>query len=442
MQHKHINVIGAGLAGCEAAYQIAKRGVPVKLYEAKPKQKSAAHSSADFAELVCSNSLKSQDPSTSQGLLKAEMQLFDSLILRCAAAAKIPAGGALAVDRTQFSAAVTKQIKKNPNIQIICQTTANLDKNALTIIATGPLTLGTLADELRDCAEGGLSFYDAAAPIIAAESIDTNAAFFGNRYGKGEVQGAQGDYINCPLTQDEYYAFISALTSAETVLQKDFEKNAFFEGCMPVEVLAARGRDTLRFGPLKPVGLTDPLTNKRPYAVVQLRKENAAGDMYNMVGFQTNLKFNEQKRVFSMIPALHAAEFLRYGVMHRNTFINAPNVLNRRYQVKKIPNLFIAGQLSGVEGYLESAASGLTAGVYALDTLRGGQLPDLPETSLMGALTRYLTAQNPNFQPMNANFGLLPPLNIRCKQTRKQAYTARSLADLQEFINLQLTTDN
>ena len=459
MKHSDtISIIGAGLAGCEAAYQIAKRGIPVTLYEAKPLQMSAAHKSADFAELVCSNSLKSLDPYTAHGLLKAEMRLLDSLILRCAEASRIPAGGALAVDRELFAKTVTQAIQENPNIRVVCETVDSVPPDGITVIATGPLTVGRLADELDEKFEGNLSFYDAAAPIVSCESIDRENAFFASRYGKsgdrsqglGAGEDAAGDYLNCPLTESEYYAFIDALVKAERAPLKEFDiikpnpppaarHSLYFEGCMPIEALAARGRDTLRFGPLKPVGIADPRTGKRPFAVVQLRKENAAGEMFNLVGFQTNLKFAEQRRVFSIIPALKNAEFLRYGVMHRNTFVNAPNILNRRFQVKSAPRIFIAGQLSGVEGYVESAASGLIAGIYAAtETKNEKRITNndrLPDVTMLGSLSRYLTTPNPDFQPMNSNFGLLPPLDIRDKSLRRKAFSERSLDALKSFID-------
>jgi methylenetetrahydrofolate--tRNA-(uracil-5-)-methyltransferase len=425
---KAVQVIGAGLAGCEAAYQLAKRGVNVTLFEAKPGEMSPAHRSADFGELVCSNSLKSTDAATAHGLLKAEMRALDSLILSCADAAKIPAGGALAVDRAEFSRLLTERIKGLQGVTVVHKTVDAIPESAPTVIATGPLTLGKLADGIQTNLAGNLSFYDAAAPIVSAESIDMRYAFFANRYGKGGGSG-EGDYLNCPLTRDEYYAFIDALGAAERVILKDFEKEVF-EGCMPVEVMAARGRDALRFGPLKPVGITDPVSGKWPFAVVQLRKETADGHMYNLVGFQTNLKFGEQKRVFGMIPALKSAEFYRYGVMHKNAYVNAPLVLDRKFRVKAMPHILIAGQLSGVEGYVESAASGLMAGIYAAAEVQNKTAPDLPPTTMMGALCRYLETPNPDFTPMNANFGLLPPLDIRDKQARKQAYAERSLADL------------
>ena len=432
MKNKVVKIIGAGLAGCEAAYQIAKRGIAVVLYEAKPDQKSAAHHTGDFAELVCSNSLKSLDQNTAHGLLKAELRLLDSLILTCAERCRVPAGGALAVDRELFSALVTKTIKENPLIQIVHGTVDSFTAEEPIIIATGPLTVGRLAEFIKAHFEGNLSFYDAAAPIISGDSINKECAFIADRYGKGN---GNGDYINCPMTADEYYVLINALVKAECVVLKDFEQGGVFEGCMPVEIMAARGRDTLRFGPLKPVGFIDPKTSKRPFAVVQLRRENTSGEMYNLVGFQTNLTFSEQKRVFSLIPALQKAEYLRYGVMHRNTYINAPKILNRHFQAVKSPNVFIAGQLSGVEGYVESTASGLVAGIYMAAILNGIGFEELPDETMIGALAKYVTTPNPNFQPMNSNFGILPPLDIRDKNLRKEAYAKRSLAALKDFLS-------
>ncbi|MDR2201704.1 MAG: methylenetetrahydrofolate--tRNA-(uracil(54)-C(5))-methyltransferase (FADH(2)-oxidizing) TrmFO [Clostridiales bacterium] len=421
-----VDVIGGGLAGCEAALQISRRGIAVNLFECKPGIKSPAHVSDSLCELVCSNSLKSNDVTSACGLLKEELRALKSAVIECADACAIPSGGALAVDREKFSAAVTNAIESYKNITVRRGLVTDFDPGKITVIATGPLTVGLLNDKIAELTGGLLHFYDAAAPIVSAESIDTDFAFAADRYGKG---GGEGDYLNCPLSEDEYVRFVEELTAAERVILRDFEGADVFEGCMPVEVMAARGRDTLRFGPLKPVGLTDPKTGKRPYAVVQLRKENAEGTMYNLVGFQTNLKFGEQRRVFSMIPALKNAEFLRFGVMHRNSFIDAPKALNADFSLKKFPNVFIAGQLSGVEGYAESIAAGLAAGINAARRTKGGQAVVFPPQSMLGALSRYLAAPNPNFQPMSANFGLLPPLdaNIRDKREKKRLYGVRAL---------------
>ncbi len=424
---RKVNVIGAGLAGCEATYQLAKRGIEVVLYESKPIKMSEAHSDENFCELVCSNSLKSDDPQTAHGLLKAELNHYDSLILSVANECRVPAGGALAVDRKIFADKVSQRVKSLSGVSVVNQVVSNIDLNSddITIIATGPLTLGGLAENLKDVLQSNLSFYDAASPIVSADSIDMSIAFAGSRYGKG----GDDDYINCPMDKQEYYAFVSALVDAEKVIAKKFEKTEIFEGCMPVEIMASRGVDTLMFGPLKPVGFTDPRTGKRPYAVVQLRKENASATMYNLVGFQTNLKFGEQKRVFSMIPSLQNAEFLRYGVMHRNTYIDAPKVLSKDFSLKEYPNIFVAGQLSGVEGYVESIASGLVAGINASLKAVGDDKFDVPSQTMLGSLINYITTPNANFQPMNSNFGILPPLSehVRDKNKRKIAYCERSI---------------
>ncbi len=426
-----IHIIGAGLAGCEAAFQAAKRGVKVVLYESKPEFKSKAHTRSKFCELVCSNSLKSTELSTSSGLLKYELRFLDSLVLRCADKCAVPAGGALAVDRDLFAGAVTDEILNNKNIEVKYGLVEKIPEDGVTIIATGPLTLGALNDEIAQLCGGQLYFFDAAAPIISADSIDYKKTFSASRYDKGGMS----DYINCPMDKAEYEQFIDALLAAECVILHDFEKDGIFEGCMPVEIMAKRGRDTLRFGPLRPVGFCDPETGKRPYAVVQLRKENAGGTMYNLVGFQTNLKFGEQKRVFSMIPALKDAEFLRYGVMHRNSFINAPKVLNEYFQVKERQKVFIAGQLSGVEGYVESIAAGLIAAINAVKFLKGETLFLMPKETIIGALERYLSAPNPDFQPMNSNFGILPPIEGRFKDksARKLKYSERAAAALNQI---------
>mgnify|MGYP001149101558 FL=1 len=427
----NVNVIGAGLAGCEAAYQLAKRGIAVSLYECKPDVKSPAHKVGTFAELVCSNSLKSDDIATAGGLLKAELRKMDSLLIAVADKVRVPAGSALAVDRTLFTNAVTQAVKELKNVKIINKTVDDWDENTPTVIATGPLTVGALSDAIIEKLGQTLHFYDAAAPIIAGDSIDYAAAFTGDRYGKGT-----GDYVNCPMTKEEYANFYEQLVNAERSPLHDFDTNEVFEGCMPVEIMAKRGFDTLRFGPLRPVGFS--FNGTKPYAVVQLRKENAAGEMYNIVGFQTNLKFSEQKRVFGMIPALKNAEFLRYGVMHRNSFIDAPKVINRHFQVKKLPKTFIAGQLSGVEGYVESIASGLMCGINAAAVCSGKIMPEFPPTTIMGALAAYLERENASFQPMNANFGILPPLEnkTRDKAENKRLYAERSMKDLEKICAL------
>jgi methylenetetrahydrofolate--tRNA-(uracil-5-)-methyltransferase len=436
-RNKKIIIVGAGLAGCEAAFQAADRGFKVELFESKPNQKSAAHHADTFSELVCSNSLKSEDVLTAHGLLKAEMRLFKSLILFCADKAKVPAGGALAVDREEFSRLVTSEILSHKNISVKYKTVDSIAdvsaEDAIVVAAAGPLALGGFLESLESITGGRkLFFYDAAAPVIAGESVDFSSAFYADRYGRGE---GNGDYVNCHLTAEEYYNFINALLTAEKAELRAFEKREIFDGCMPVEIMASRGADTLRFGPLKPVGIIDPHTGKRPFAVVQLRKENMRGGAFNIVGFQTNLKFGEQKRVFGLIPALRNAEFLRYGVMHRNSFFDAPSVFKEHYKVKNADGLYIAGQLSGVEGYMESAASGLIAGISAAFEAGGDVLPPLPEDTLLGALERYLQTPNDNFQPMNANFGLLPRPPVRSKIERKQAYSVRSLTALKKYID-------
>lgn len=423
-----VNVIGAGLAGCEAAYQLSKRGVGVKLFECKPAQMSPAHKAATFAELVCSNSLKSDDISTAGGLLKAELRMLDSLLISVADEVKVPAGSALAVDRELFTRKVTQRVESLENVEIITRVADGWNDDEINIFATGPLTVGGLADAINEKLGGTLHFYDAAAPIIAGDSIDYSAAFAGDRYGKGT-----GDYVNCPMTKEEYTLFYEQLISAQRAPLHDFDSREVFEGCMPVEIMAQRGFDTLRFGPMRPVGFS--FEGSRPFAVVQLRKENAAGDMFNIVGFQTNLKFSEQKRVFGLIPALKNAEFLRYGVMHRNSFIDAPAVINRYFQVKKSPRTFIAGQLSGVEGYVESIASGLVCGINAAAMVAGKPFPEFPATTVIGALASYLERENASFQPMNANFGILPPLEnkTRDKTANKLLYSSRSLKDLKNI---------
>lgn len=422
-----ITVIGAGLAGCEAAWQIANAGISVELYEMKPKCKSPAHKNDNFAELVCSNSLKAARVDSAAGLLKEEMRRLGSICLEAADKCSVAAGGALAVDREIFSDYITEKIKNHSNIKIISEKVESLPKDRICIVATGPLTDGELAKEIEGlCEDGSLSFYDAAAPIISADSIDFSKAFYASRYDKGDK-----DYINCPMNKEEYTAFHTELIGAESAQLHEFDKPLkVYEGCMPIEVLAKRGEDSIRFGPLKPVGLKDPRTGHRPWAVVQLRRENAGGTMFNIVGFQTNLKFAEQKRVFSLIPGLENAEFLRYGVMHRNTFINSPRLLCKNLSLKQNAKMFFAGQITGVEGYMESAASGIMAGINAVRSLKGEEQFVLPEYTMIGALINYICDETvSNFQPMGANFGVLPPLDmhIRDKRERYMALSTRSL---------------
>lgn len=425
-----IKVVGAGLAGAEAAFYLANHGVSVELYDIKPKKFTPAHKNTDFAELVCSNSLKSDDVyGNAAGLLKEEMRILGSITMEAADRTKVPAGGALAVNRDEFSAFITKKIKEHPNIRFVSEEIKKIPEDGYTIIATGPLTADGLAEEIKSIT-GALSFYDASAPIIAADTIDMEHAFFGDRYGKGN-----GDHVNCPMTKEEYENFYSALRTAERAELHEFEKTDVFEGCMPVEIMAARGKDTLRFGPLKPVGLDDPKTGRWAYATLQLRREDALGTMYNMVGFQTNLKWGEQKRVFSLIPALKNAEYLRYGVMHKNTFINSPVSLNKDLTLKARPDVFIAGQLTGVEGYVESAACGLLAAIYAERKIKGKEQIYISEKTVLGALIRYITTDNPDFEPMNANFGILPPLNVtvKDKKERKRQMAERSIKETESF---------
>ncbi len=424
---EYIKVIGAGLAGCEAALQIANSGIQVQLYEMKPIKKSPAHKSENFAELVCSNSLKAAKIDSAAGLLKEEMRLHSSVCLQSASRCAVAAGGALAVDRDIFSSYITEVIKNHPLIKLKHEVVEKIDDDCITVIATGPLTDGSLVEEIKKTSgEECLSFYDAAAPIVTKESIDFNKAFFASRYQKGT-----DDYINCPFNKEEYELFHKELVSAQSAIVHEFDKPInVYEGCMPIEILAKRGSDSIRFGPLKPVGLIDPNTGKRPWAVVQLRSENATGSMFNIVGFQTNLKFGEQKRVFSLIPGLENAEFVRFGVMHRNTFIDSPKVLNIDLSLKANNCVFIAGQLSGVEGYMESAASGIVAGINAVRRFKGEEAYILPEFTMIGALLNYITDSSVNnFQPMGANFGVLPPLenHIRDKKERYAAFSARSL---------------
>ncbi len=422
--------MGGGLAGSEAAWQAAERGVQVTLYEMRPLKMTPAHVSDRLAELVCSNSLGADQPDRAPGLLKAELRQLRSLVLACADATRVPAGGALAVDRERFAAEVTRRVESHPHITIVREeVTAVPDVPA--VIASGPLTSDALAQAIAALAgQEHLYFYDALAPIVAADSIDMSVAFRASRYGEED-----GDYINCPMTEEEYTRFVEALVTAERIPLRDFEREdaRFFEGCLPVEVLAARGRDALAFGPLRPVGLTDPRMGKRPYAVVQLRQDNLAGTLYNLVGFQTNLKYGEQERVFRTIPGLERAEFVRYGQMHRNTFVNAPLLLDATMEFRQRPGLFFAGQITGVEGYVGSIGSGWMAGVNAARCALGQPLLTLPPTTMLGALCHYVSHADPaTFQPMKANFGLLPPLDppVRGKRRRYEAYRARALADI------------
>lgn len=434
----YINVIGAGLAGCEAAMQIASRKIKVKLFEMKPKKKTPAHHSDLFGELVCSNSLKAARVESAAGLLKEEMRHMNSFLMKCADKCRVPAGGALAVDREIFSQFVTDGIRNNSYIEIINEEITEIPNDAVTIVASGPLTSDLLAASVQSRFGESLSFFDAAAPIVTADSIDMDYAFCASRYGKGDGD----DYINCPMNKEEYEVFYEALISAERAPLHDFDVNnpKVYEGCMPVEVMAQRGHDTLRFGPMKPVGLTNPKDGHRPWAVLQLRKENASGSMYNLVGFQTNLKFGEQKRVFSLIPALHNADFVRYGVMHRNTFICSPKLLSPDYSLRENKKLFFAGQITGVEGYMESASSGILAGINACRVLNDEATLVLPNETMIGSLAGYISDNTiEKFQPMGANLGILPALEKRPrdKKERAAAYAERSLRFLDKFI-----TDN
>ena len=431
---KHISIIGAGLAGSEAAWQAALRGAEVTLYEMRPEKQTPAHKTGGFAELVCSNSLRGAGLENAVGVLKEEMRRLGSLIMAAADATRVPAGGALAVDRHGFSDYITQRIEAHPQIHVVRTEVQKvpLSEDMVTIVASGPLTEGALADDIaRRTGGDSLYFYDAAAPIVSLESVDMTKAYRASRYGKGEAA-----YINCPMTEAEYRAFYAALVTAEKAPTHGFEKEKFFEGCMPVEVMAARGEDTLLYGPLKPVGLEHPVTGVRPFAVVQLRQDNAEGTLYNIVGFQTHLKWPEQRRVFGMIPGLEHAEFLRYGVMHRNTFLNAPRHLLPTYQLRGEERLLFAGQMTGVEGYVESASSGLVAGINAARLARGEAPLVFPETTCHGALAHYITTgEAEHFQPMNVNFGLLPPLpqRIRKKREKKQRLAERALADIETF---------
>ncbi|TCJ05998.1 FADH(2)-oxidizing methylenetetrahydrofolate--tRNA-(uracil(54)-C(5))-methyltransferase TrmFO [Cytobacillus praedii] len=426
-----VNVIGAGLAGSEAAWQIANRGIQVRLYEMRPVRQTPAHHTDKFAELVCSNSLRANTLTNAVGVLKEEMRNLDSVIIASADACAVPAGGALAVDRHEFAALVTEKVKNHPNVTVINEEVSEIPDGP-TVIATGPLTSEALSTKLKELSgEEYLYFYDAAAPIIEKESINLDKVYLKSRYDKGEAA-----YLNCPMTEEEFNTFYEALISAETVPLKEFEKEIFFEGCMPIEVMAGRGKKTMLFGPMKPVGLEDPKTGKRPFAVVQLRQDDAAGTLFNIVGFQTHLKWGPQKEVIQLIPGLENAEIVRYGVMHRNTFINSPKVLRPTYQFINRDDLFFAGQMTGVEGYVESAASGLVAGINAARLVKGEELLEFPHETTIGSMARYITSANEkNFQPMNANFGLLPdlPVKIRGKKERNEQHAIRALETIQNF---------
>lgn len=445
----YITVIGAGLAGCEAAYQIAKEGIKVKLYEMKPKKYSPAHSNENMAEIVCSNSFKSNLHTNACGLLKEELRILDSLLIKIADESAVPAGQALAVDREVFSKKVTDVIKENENIEIINEEIGenihlkDLIDDGIVIVATGPLTSDLLSSEIMDLiGDNDLHFYDAAAPIVTKDSVDMNIAFWGDRYDQERAKNEEieswkeriksidnSDYINLPMSKEEYERFWTELVNAEVVELHEFEKREIFEGCMPIEVMAKRGIDTLRYGPLKPVGFTDPRTGFRPYALVQLRQDNTEGTIYNLVGFQTNLKFGEQKRVFSMIPGLENADFEKYGVMHRNTYINSSKLLDETYNYKDDNNLFFAGQITGVEGYVESISSGLVAGINAVQKFKGKSKIEFSEYTMIGSLAKYISTENEKFQPMNANFGIIPSLDekIRDKKLRYEKLADRAI---------------
>ncbi len=430
----YITIIGGGLAGSEAAYQIAKRGIKVKLYEMKPDKFTEAHSNKNLAEIVCSNSFKSNLHTNACGLLKEELRKLDSLLIRIADETQIPAGQALAVDRELFSQKVTEELEKNPLIEIIHQEVTEIERIAekgIVIIATGPLTSEGLSKEIsKITGEDKLHFYDAAAPIVTKESIDFNIAFFGNRYeqekGKDEtiedwkerLHKQEASYINLPMNKDEYEKFVEELIKAEVITLHEFEKREIFEGCMPVEVMAKRGKDTLRYGPLKPVGFDDPRTGKRPYAVIQLRQDNELGTIYNIVGFQTNLKYGEQKRIFGMIPGLQNAEFVKYGVMHRNTYINSTKLLDNTYNFKDNKNIYFAGQITGVEGYVESISSGMVSALNAVAQIKNESRIEFSNLTMIGALAKYISTANDKFQPMNANFGIIPELPKRIKDKK------------------------
>ncbi len=426
-----INIIGAGLAGCEATYYLSKKGYEIDLYEMRPKKMTPAHKSEKFAELVCSNSLKSDSLENACGIMKKEMEMLDSLIIKAARLNKVEAGGALAVDREGYSDYVTNVIKSLPNVNIINEEVSHIDTNIPTIIATGPLTSGPLCDEIKRLfGMDDFYFFDAQAPIIYADSIDYNKVYLKSRYDKGEAS-----YYNCPFTEEEFNNFYNELINAECAEIKDFELKVF-EGCMPIEIMAKRGIKTLTFGPMKPVGLKKP-DGTKPYAVVQLRQDDVSKSMYNLVGFQTHLKFPEQKRVFQMIPGLENARFAKYGRMHKNTYINAPKILNPTYQTKMYPNLFIAGQLSGVEGYVESAQSGIYAAINIDRYLKGKELVVLPKTTMMGSLSLYITSEIENFQPMSANFGIVEDLNIPHKKAdRKMLYGKRAIEEMERELKI------
>ncbi len=452
----YITVIGGGLAGCEAAYQIAKRGIKVKLYEMKPVKFTEAHSNKNLAEIVCSNSFKSNLHTNACGLLKEELRYLDSLLIKIADETQVPAGQALAVDREIFAQRVTEEIEKNSLIEIIHEEIINVEemsKDGIVIIATGPLTSSGMAQEIsKITGQDKLYFYDAAAPIITKESIDFNIAFFGNRYDQEKqkdetleewnkrLKNQNASYINLPMNKDEYENFCNELINAEIVTLHEFEKREIFEGCMPVEVMAKRGLDTLRYGPLKPVGFDDPRTGKRPYAVVQLRQDDTEGIIYNIVGFQTNLKFREQKRVFSMIPGLQNAEFVKYGVMHRNTYINSTTLLDDTYNLKSNMNIFFAGQITGVEGYVESISSGMVAAINACEKYNNSEKIRFPETTMIGALAKYISTENDKFQPMNANFGIVPELGKRIKD-KKVKYGKLADRGMRDLNNMIKSTD-
>lgn len=428
-----VTIVGGGLAGCEAAWQLAKRNIKVRLYEMRPIRYTPAHHTPMLAELVCSNSLRSNQLENAVGLLKEEMRKLGSLIMEAADNNSIPAGGALAVDREKFSQEITNRIENHPNIELIREEVVEIPEDGYTIIASGPLTSEQLSKDIsKKLNSQYLYFYDAAAPIVTAESIDSTKTFKASRYGKGE-----DDYINCPMNKDEYLRFWEALVNAETAEVKSFEKQIVFEGCMPVEVMAKRGVDTLLYGPLKPVGLSNPITNEQPHAVVQLRMDNKEGTLYNIVGFQTHLKWGEQKRVFSMIPGLEKAEIVRYGVMHRNTYINSPKLLTRTYGLRENERIYFAGQITGVEGYVESTSSGLVAGIALASKIKGGTDLQFPINTAIGALANYVsTSSTGNFQPMNINYGIFPSLNlkIRDKKQKNAMYAQKSFESLQEFV--------
>ena len=452
--NEYITVIGGGLAGTEAAYKIAKRGIKVKLYEMKPKKYSPAHSNSNLAEIVCSNSFKSNLHTNACGLLKEELRILDSMLIKIADQTSVPAGQALAVDRKEFSKKVTEEIEKNQLIEVINKEVGEevhlkeLAKNGIVIIATGPLTSESLSNEIKELTgDEKLAFYDAAAPIVTKESIDFNIAFYGNRYEQEKkkeeaieewqkrLENQDASYINLPMNKDEYEKFVTELINAEVVTLHDFEKREIFEGCMPIEIMAKRGIDTLRFGPLKPVGFDDPRYGKRPYAVVQLRQDNGVASLYNIVGFQTNLKYGEQKRIFSLIPGLEKAEFVKYGVMHRNTYINSSKLLDNVYKLKKEQNIYFAGQITGVEGYVESISSGMVAAINACQKYFGTDKKiEFSNYTMIGALAKYISTENEKFQPMNANFGIVPELGekIKDKKLKYQKLADRALEYLKK----------